>query len=111
MMERLSPFYPAVLVFLGALFVAAGGFWASWRQSNFNIELNKKNEEIARLQQDNVNTMTGGDSLSYAGFQIFGPDGSVVKAYRAMFHLTFPSTIPMFSMVREIGHAIRPFGR
>jgi hypothetical protein len=61
MMARLSPFFPAMVVFIGALFVAAGGFWASWRQSNFNIEIRDKNEEIARLQHENAATITGGD--------------------------------------------------
>jgi hypothetical protein len=29
----------------------------------------------------------------------------------AMFHLTFPTTITRFSMVKEIGHAVPPFSR
>jgi hypothetical protein len=29
----------------------------------------------------------------------------------AMFHLTFPHTIPIFSVVKEIGHAVPPFRR
>jgi hypothetical protein len=35
-MPRFAPFYPAFLIFLGAVFVACGAFWASWRQTNFN---------------------------------------------------------------------------
>ena len=81
MLARLSPFFPALLVFVGALFVAAGGFWASWRQSNFNMELRAKNEEISRLQGENANAITGGDSFAYAGFQIFGMDGKAVNAH------------------------------
>jgi hypothetical protein len=77
---RLSPFFPAMLVFVGALFVAAGGFWTSWRQSNFNMEIRKKNDEISALQRDNANAITGGDSFARVQFQIFGADGSAVKA-------------------------------
>jgi hypothetical protein len=80
-MARLSPFFPAMLVFIGALFVAAGGFWASWRQSNFNMEIRAKNDQIARLQQENANTITGGDSFAYAGLEIYGVDGSSVNAH------------------------------
>jgi hypothetical protein len=71
-----------MFVFVGALFVAAGGFWASWRQSNFNMEIRAKNEEISRLQQENVNAITGGDSFAYLfGFQVFGMDGQTVNAF------------------------------
>jgi hypothetical protein len=59
MLAKLSPFFPALLVVVGALFVTAGGFWASWRQSNFNIDIRAKNEEISRLQRENVNAITG----------------------------------------------------
>jgi len=81
MMARLSPFFPAMVVFIGALFVAAGGFWASWRQSNFNLEIRDKNEEIARLQHENAGTITGGDSFAYAGFRIFSSDGTIFNAH------------------------------
>jgi hypothetical protein len=81
MIARVSPFFPAMLVFVGALFVAAGGFWAAWRQSNFNMEIREKNEEIARLQGESRNAITGGDSFAYALFQVFAADGSAVNAY------------------------------
>jgi hypothetical protein len=81
MMARLSPFFPAMLVFVGALFVAAGGFWASWRQSNFNTDLREKNDEISRLQREGANAIIGGDSFAWVGFQVFGADGSAVNAH------------------------------
>src|ERR1700730_15416439 len=81
MIARLSPFFPAMLVFVGALCVAAGGFWASWRQSNFNIDIREKNDEIARLQRESANGITGGDSFAWADFQVFGADGGAVNAY------------------------------
>ena len=49
-------------------------------QSNFNIDIRAKNEEISRLQQENVNAITGGDSFAFVGFQVFGMDGSAVNA-------------------------------
>jgi hypothetical protein len=63
LVSRLWPFAPAILIFVGALIVAIGGFWASFRQSNFNAELRQKNEEIARLQSENTGFITGGDSF------------------------------------------------
>src|SRR5262249_5148671 len=72
--------FPAMVVLIGALFVAAGGFWASWRQSNFNMEMREKNEEIARLQHENASLITGGDGFAYVGFRIFGLDGKAITA-------------------------------
>ena len=79
MTARLSPFFPAIVVAFGALAVTFGGFWASFRQSNFNIELREKNEEIARLQRENASLITGGDSFAYAGFRFFSSDGTIYK--------------------------------
>jgi len=61
-------FAPTILVFVGAVLVALGGLWASWRQSNFNAKLNQKNEEIIRLQHENVQAVTGGDSYCFMEF-------------------------------------------
>jgi hypothetical protein len=74
-MIKLAPFYPAIVVLIGAIFVAAGGFWASYRQSNFNMEIRAKNEEIAALQKDNADAITGGDSFAEAAFFDVGPLG------------------------------------
>jgi len=80
MIDRLAPFFPALVVFLGAILVAAGGFWAAWRQSNFNAEIRNKNETIIGLQQENTNAITGGDSFAYVGFRIFSLDGKSPNA-------------------------------
>jgi hypothetical protein len=77
---RLAPFYPAVVVFMGAVLVAFGGFWASWRQSNFNSEIRAKNEEITRLQRANTDAIIGGDSFCWMELQIAAPDGSLPNA-------------------------------
>jgi hypothetical protein len=61
--SRIWPFAPAIMIFIGAVIVAFGGFWASFRQSGFNAELQDKNKEITRLQADNTGFITGGDSF------------------------------------------------
>jgi hypothetical protein len=56
--ERLTSFFPAIIVFIGALIVAGGGFWAAYSQSNFNAEIRAKNEEIIRLQRDALSSVS-----------------------------------------------------
>jgi hypothetical protein len=77
-MRSLWPFAPAFFVFAGAILVAIGGFWASWRQSNFNAEIKEKNEEIARLQRENANAITGGDSFCWMGLSVPDPGTAAV---------------------------------
>jgi hypothetical protein len=105
MLARLSPFSPALFVLVGALFVAAGGFWASWRQSNFNIDIRAKNEEISRLQQENLNQLTS--SGSFCHIEATGnPDNSVLLT---LFH---NGKYPLFDVLVEIQDtaAARRFG-
>jgi hypothetical protein len=66
-------FAPALLVFMGAVLVAAGGFWSSWRQSNFNATLTQKNNEITHLQLESANAITGGNSFAYMSLQVPDP--------------------------------------
>lgn len=80
MFERLWAFAPAICVFVGALFVAGGGFWASYRQSHFNAAITEKNEQIIQLQQTNMNAITGGSSFARVLFRILRPDGSLLNA-------------------------------
>lgn len=53
------------MIFIGALFSAAGAIWASVEQSKSESELKKKSEEISKLNVKIANTVTGGDSYSY----------------------------------------------
>jgi hypothetical protein len=69
---RMWPLAPALVIAVGAIFVAFGGFWAAYRQSHFNAELRQKNEEIARL--------TGGDGFCWTAFQIVDSRGELVNA-------------------------------
>src|SRR5258708_39917263 len=66
-------FAPALLVFGGAVLVALGGFWSSWRQSNFNNTLAEKNNEIAQLKLESANAITGGNSFAYMVLQVPDP--------------------------------------
>jgi hypothetical protein len=77
-MRGLWPFFPAFVVCAGAILVALGGFWASWRQSNFNAEIREKNEEIARLQRENANAITGGDSFCWMGLSVSDPAAAAI---------------------------------
>jgi hypothetical protein len=45
------------------------------------MEIREKNDEIARLNRENANAITGGDSFAWADFQVFGADGRPVNAY------------------------------
>jgi hypothetical protein len=83
MIRLIWQFAPAILVWVGAVLVAFGTLWSSWRQSNFNATLTAKNSEIARLQLENANAITGGNSFAYMLLQV--PD-----------HETFATAIPTF---------------
>jgi hypothetical protein len=72
LLARVWPLAPALVIALGATFVAFGGFWAAYRQSNFNAELRQKNDEIARL--------TGGDGFCWIAFQIVDTQGQLINA-------------------------------
>jgi hypothetical protein len=77
---RMWPLLPAFVIAFGAIIVAAGGFWAAWRQSDFNVELRDKNEEIARLKRENASAITGGDGFCWMAFQVVSSNGELVNA-------------------------------
>ena len=81
MLERLWAFAPAITVFIGAVIVAGGTFWAAWRQSHFNSEIRTKNEAIIRAQREGIDAITGGDSFAYLQFQVVARDGTAVNAH------------------------------
>lgn len=72
----LAPYYPALVILAGAVIVAFGGFWAAYRQANFNARLNDKNNEIITLQDQQIRAVTGGDSYPYV-MPTFSGDGKV----------------------------------
>jgi hypothetical protein len=65
MMSFLRLYFPALLILVGAIAVAGGGFLASWRQTHFNTELNEKNNKIISLQDELRTYFTGGDNFCY----------------------------------------------
>jgi hypothetical protein len=71
LIARIWPIAPAIVIAIGAIVVAFGGFWAAYRQTNFNAELRQKNEEIARL--------TGGDGFCWVAFQVVDSQGQLVN--------------------------------
>ena len=64
-MLRLWAFAPALVVFLGAVLVAGGSFWAAFRQSAFNAAITSKNDEITKLQQDNIKILKESDFFHF----------------------------------------------
>lgn len=80
----MSFFSPAVIIFIGALLLAAGGLWAAINQNQFesqlkakqealeakNEEIIKLNQQIAKLSIHTMNMVTGGDSYAYIEFGV-----------------------------------------
>ena len=64
-MSKLWVFAPALLVLFGASFVAAGSFWAAYRQANSSIVIRQKNDQIIALQQENIANVRGADFCSF----------------------------------------------
>jgi hypothetical protein len=73
---NLAPYYPAMMIFAGAVLVALGGLWAAHRQTNFNATLREKNDEIIALQSQQISALTGGDSYPFVT-PTFKGDGKV----------------------------------
>jgi hypothetical protein len=65
MRSFIASYYPALIILFGAIVVAVGGFFASWRQTNFNAELRAKNDQIIALQDEQIKYTTGGDNFCY----------------------------------------------
>lgn len=56
---------PTILIFLGGIIAAIGAVWASYEQNTMSDRLDKKNEEIIRLNRDISSSITGGSSFCY----------------------------------------------
>jgi hypothetical protein len=64
-MSFVASYFPALIIAVGAVAVAGGGFWASWRQTQFNEELTEKNNKIISLQDELKTYVTGGDNFCF----------------------------------------------
>jgi hypothetical protein len=83
LLKSLQQFGPALIIALGALIATSGGFWQAVRQSNSSALLNAKNDEIIRLQSENVNIITGGESFAEMGLMApsLGPSTPNIPAF------------------------------
>jgi hypothetical protein len=89
-MTRIWAFLPAILVFAGAVLVAFGTLWTAWRQSNFNAAIIEKNAEIARLQRESANAITGGDSFAYMLLSVGDPNTGATVVPVFVHHGKYP---------------------
>lgn len=68
---------PPGLILLAAILGAVGALWASHQQTEFERKLGAKNEEIAKLTKETLDSVTGGDSFAYLGITgLSDEDGS-----------------------------------
>ena len=73
-----------IIVVVGLVISAVGAFWSSQQQDSFNLNLQNKseenarlNQEIARLNQEIVNLISGGDSFCYLLVGDLAPSSNV----------------------------------
>lgn len=65
---------PSGVILLGVFLAAIGAFWASQQQAGFERHLRIKSDEIATLNREIANLVTGGNSFCYITFA--SPDPS-----------------------------------
>jgi hypothetical protein len=75
---------PGTVTFIGAILVAIGTLWGFVRQSSrseeiaqLNRKLADKSDEVARLTQENLAAVTGGDSYCWITVTDLGDDGGL----------------------------------
>lgn len=56
---------PTILIFIGGIIAAIGAVWSAYDQNQLNERLDKKNEEIIKLNRNLNNAVIGGDSFCY----------------------------------------------
>lgn len=64
---------PPGLIALGAFIAAIGALWASQKEAQFERDLRAKSEEIADLNREIANLVTGGDSFCYVSIANLNP--------------------------------------
>ncbi len=68
---------PSGLILLAAILGAIGAVWASRQQAMFERDLRLKSDEIAELNKEIVNLVTGGQSFCYLSIGSVNPDNNV----------------------------------
>ena len=64
---------PPGLIFIGVVLAAIGAFWASRQQTEFERHLRGKSDQIAELNREIANMVTGGDSFCYVTIASLDP--------------------------------------
>ena len=68
---------PSSLILIGVFLSAIGALWASQQQGEFERHLREKNEEIAQLNREVVNFVTGGKSFLYMAVSSIDPQSNM----------------------------------
>ena len=68
---------PSGLILLGAFLSATGALWASQQQGEFERHLREKSEEIAQLNREVANLVTGGNSFCYMAVSTINPESNI----------------------------------
>lgn len=61
---------PSSIALIGAVLVALGAFWSASQSHKFETEVKQKNEEIKKLNEYILSTVTGGNSFCVLNFLI-----------------------------------------
>lgn len=64
---------PPGLIFIGAMLAGIGALWASRQQTEFERHLRGKSDQIAELNREIANIVTGGDSFCYVTIASLDP--------------------------------------
>jgi len=67
-------FGPPGVILFGAILAAIGALWASQGQTRFEHDLRAKSDEIASLNREIANLVTGGDSFCYLTIASLDPN-------------------------------------
>ncbi len=109
---------PTVLVFVGAIIVASGTFWAGYRQSKSSATIKAQSAKIIELQEESIKAIKGADicyllphaPLGYAGgkisFMILNPNNLPVFDVCIDILRNINTTIDMSPLHYEIGNLI-----
>lgn len=88
---------PSGLILLGAFLSAIGALWASQQQGEFERHLRVKSEEIAQLNREVVNLVTGGKSFCYMAVSSINPESNI-----GLLTFVHSGDHPMFNVAARI---------
>jgi len=88
---------PSGLILLGAVLSAIGALWSSQQQGEFERHLREKSDEIAALNKEVVNLVTGGKSFCYMTVSNINPQSNV-----GLLTFVHSGEHPMFNVAARI---------